>query len=143
VIVIPQAKMSTAKASRAWRRWDVCFRYAVSWSVLAALRWKEACQGVTGLRAPAGVGRARGVSGAPSPSTTWTPMLTGFFSSGEGERLEWQIDRDCSVVLPNLGESGETGERREKRKVERRLLRRRLDGMFGGCVVWCGSKCLV
>jgi len=105
--------------------------------VLAALRWKEACQGVTGLCALEGVGRARGVPSASSPSTTWTPTVEGFFSSGVSDRLEWQIERDWSLLLANLGVRGETGERRrEKRKVERRLLRR-VEGMAdGGVVVW-------
>lgn len=121
-------------------------RYAVSWLVLAALRWKEACHGVTGLGAAPGVGRALGVPGAPSPSTMWTPMLVAFFSSGEGDRLEWQMERDCSLLLTNFGDAREVGERREKRKLVRRLLRRRLEGMVGNdttsSVVWlelCGS----
>lgn len=58
-------------------------------------------------------------------------MLVAFFSSGEGDRLEWQMERDCSLLLTNFGDTGEIGERREKRKLERRLLRRRLEGMVG------------
>lgn len=45
-------------------------------------------------------------------------MLVAFFSSGEGDRLEWQMERDCSLLLTNFGDTGEIGERREKRKLE-------------------------
>lgn len=48
VAVVERARRRIVRMIRVRRRRVVVVRYRVSWSIVAALRWKVACQGVMG-----------------------------------------------------------------------------------------------